>query len=147
NWTHVAGVYQLQKGEVPGYLKVFVNGTLTGNLTTTITEVNNTNDLFIRDWSGNLNATFDNLKMYNRSFSNEQIKQLYEDSLLNQSTIVWQDTQAANYTCEITPIDYTASEGATNISNVLSIIDYCIYTSGDWNVALKDFCVITSSED
>jgi len=129
-WYHVAGVYN----GIAGTMEVYLNGindtaTKTSGVPSSI--YIGTENLRIgigKDGSGSLqykfNGTIDDVRIYNRSLSPQEIYQIYLEgnNSLNKSTIVSQELSIGdNWTCQVTPNNLTA-DGDTKSSNNLTIV-------------------------
>jgi hypothetical protein len=126
NWYHIVCTYKSGPG-----LVVYINGTQTVNLPwngtiTTETEfVPGDEPLFIgSDGSGAANryltGTLDELTIYNRALSSQQVTQRFQESKngqSNTSTIVAQETSSGqSWTCMVTPND-KYGDGTPVLSN------------------------------
>jgi len=88
------------------------------------------------------NGTMDDVRIYDRVLSNEQIKLIFENKtyILSSNELTVGDYWTANVTAN----DGT-SDSTTQGSNAIVIItDTCTYSSGNWNIDCSDNCEITS---
>ncbi|MBN2121520.1 right-handed parallel beta-helix repeat-containing protein, partial [Candidatus Micrarchaeota archaeon] len=118
-WYHVVGVFD----DANDRLLIYVNGTLLGNASCPYSPNTNARPVLIGDdehydgwpWYG----TIDDVKIYNRSLSTDQVSALYQN---RTNLIVSQETRVNDtwYAC-ITPNDKT-QDGAAACSNKLTVI-------------------------
>jgi hypothetical protein len=126
NWYHIVCTYKSGPG-----LTVYINGTQTvnipwnGTITTETEFVPGDEPLFIgSDGSGAANryliGTLDELTIYNRALSSQQVTQRFQESKNGQSTtstIVAQETSSGQtWTCMVTPND-KYGDGTPVLSN------------------------------
>ncbi|PIN85943.1 hypothetical protein COV19_07035, partial [Candidatus Woesearchaeota archaeon CG10_big_fil_rev_8_21_14_0_10_44_13] len=115
-WTHLVFLYNGTEG------MFYVNGALTGTPASFTSLINN--DLILGyanndDGSYKFNGTVDELRVYNRSLSANEIKLLYE----NRTNVTHADATAAgeNWTVKVTPIDSYGLNGTSVFSNGVNI--------------------------
>ncbi|MFC1741504.1 LamG-like jellyroll fold domain-containing protein [Nanoarchaeota archaeon] len=124
-WQHLAFVWN----DNLGYLRLYINGTLVDSYSgaawsttarATLTEYGKNmaaaSPLPLRDY---FNGTMDEVRVYNRSLSAEQIQLLYEN---RTDTIFWQETRVGEQWIACVTINDGASDGPTNCSNTLDIL-------------------------
>ncbi|MDB4303972.1 LamG domain-containing protein, partial [Desulfosarcina sp.] len=120
NWHHIAFVFDTNVG-----LDVYINGTK-ANYTNTLpigyVVRDSTEPISIGaaiDVSSALNGSLDEVRIYNRSLSQEELLAHYN---LEYNTIVSQETKVDDvWKCDVTPIEST-NNGTTKISNELTIL-------------------------
>lgn len=120
SWHHVAATYNGSE------MKIYVDGSLSatstayrGRLPITTNNIILGRNYDLTNTSGNLNGTIDNLIIYNRVLSAEQVLALYQNGT---SMIVSQETNTGeNWTACITPND-RIGDGTIVCSNNLTIL-------------------------
>jgi len=131
NWHHVVGTYNGSE------VHIYVDGVDDDSTPPSLTGVIETaagSKLVIgsNTGSGGWNGTIDEVAIWNRSLSGDEIKNLYR---LNVDKYFWK-------------VNVTDSGGNNNESETreFDVIpgDSCSYTSGNWDIDLADSCVITS---
>ena len=81
------------------------------------------------DYTYELMGYMDEIMIFNRSLSGEQIRQLYESSS-NSSTIIYKETVVGeNWSVMVTPVESNYSMGVGVLSNNLTILDSPIIAS------------------
>ena len=119
-WTHFIGTWSSTEN------KLYKNGVEAGSGACTHTEIGFSK--FVvggRSGSNPANATIDEVKIYNRSLSPEEITMEYNAGLANHHTRVLasnETNKGETWTVATTPSD-GYEDGITNISNSLTIID------------------------
>ncbi len=120
-WHHVVGVWNpsANRGEV--YIDGVLNGSSSASLNTTIS---NTATMYIgsRDTGiQRFNGTIDELMIFNKSLSAEQIAAMYNNGSYRTDLIVMEETTyGENWSVEVTPNDGTV-DGLTKVSSILTI--------------------------
>ena len=125
-WYHIAGVWEAEQKSI----KMYINGVLSEKVgyRTYAMGIQGGFDLghgtaSSRFWLGSM----DELEIYGRALSGEQICQIYmntKDGLSNESVIVSEETSYGNiWQCFVTPNDGT-QDGITVGSNILNIKTY-----------------------
>jgi hypothetical protein len=127
-WSHIVGTYRSGEG-----FKIYINGTLksqnlgeSGAIDASVGE-----PLFIGysaadpgDSNRYLYGLLDEVRIYNRTLSAEQVMQRYvesKDDLIESSTIVSEETDVGDvWKCEVTPNNGTG-DGTTLTSNTLTV--------------------------
>jgi hypothetical protein len=147
-WQYVTLVYNETS------LSFYYNGTYDSSMSASGDVATSIYDVVIGKHSLNnvdyFDGKIDEVKIYNRSLSAEQIYANYQAGLSghNVETIVSQETSVGdNWSCMVTPND-AYQDGTGVLSNFLKIIvggDTCTYGgSGDWEVQCSDDCIITT---
>ncbi|MFH1399346.1 MAG: LamG-like jellyroll fold domain-containing protein [Candidatus Woesearchaeota archaeon] len=154
DWHHVVGVYDGTKG------MLYVDGVKQAD-EDTMDLVHTSDDLIIGRWYtdfGGLyfNGTIDDVRIYNRSLSAQQILANYNAGLANHAPqiIVSQETVLYdNWTVAVTPNDAT-QDGITVVSNQLTIINgpptvssVVLSTPTGKNMTIEDLSVTFSQSD
>jgi subtilisin-like proprotein convertase family protein len=128
-WYHIVCTYKSGSG-----LKIYINGALSASMSLSgVIDVGIVNeDLYIGGsrsaGSANryLNASLDEVRIYRRALSDQQILQRYSETKngsSNSSTIVSAETSNLDvWSCKVTPND-SYQDGATKVSNTLTVID------------------------
>jgi len=149
NWSHIVTRYN----KTTGNITIFVNGVLRSQITnaTTGVQASNISLRFGRvnaGSSGAYNGSLDEVLIFNRSITDEQIWQLYQDGLngVHHNTIVSSETEIGDvWTAEVYARDTeTKNFTSRNITILAGGVNSCTYTSGNWNVLCSDNCVISS---
>lgn len=163
-WHHVALTYSNSTGDI----KVFIDGQLenTNNLATPqgLNQWGETDVHIGANWDGvsndvieEFNGSIDEVMIFNRTLSDEQINAMYVDGLdgSKPKTIASAETT----TGELWQVNVTGlsipdrTTGTTSTSNSILILadtgatDTCTYTSGNWEIDCSDNCVISSNVD
>ena len=115
-WSYVVGTYD------GATIKLYINGALVDSKAYSTAISHSSTNMFIgQGWGsgGFWNGSIDELRIYNKSLSAEQIKALYNNQT---NLIVPQETGSAgeNWTCSVTPND-GSQDGTTLDSNNLTI--------------------------
>jgi len=141
-WNHVVAVADSQSSSNP-QLKVYMNGTLIGSTSRTyFGSIDYDKVLDIGRWSLGryFNGSFDEVSIWNRSLSAEEVKSMYLDGLSNHSV----ETMVSNETAkgDVWQVAVTSNDkyedGVTVLSNNLSIGNTAptvsLYAPADGNV-------------
>jgi len=142
NWSHIVGIYKSGDG-----IYLYINGEQRDYTPDVVGNIDNssTMPLFIGSAGGVLpessshryfNGSLDELRIYNKALTPQQVIQRYNDTkdgLSNNSTIVAEetsDTEIQVWKCEITPND-GYQDGNTLLSNTIDVQNYhpMIYSS------------------
>ena len=122
-WIHVAGVWNGTS------MQMYVNGTASGASVLFAGPIDaNDEDLAIGEyqWSGttyDFDGSIDNVRIYNRALSAEQIKANYNSGNPDYRTIVSQETALGDiWQAAVTPADGT-DLGVTLLSNNLTVVE------------------------
>lgn len=116
-WYHVAFTYRSGEG-----VKLYVNGVQVASATGKGNVQRSKEPLFL-GWFDFFNGMLDDVKIYSRCLSPEQVYQNYmqsKDGLSSNSTIVPKETVKGEiWACKVTPIDGLI-EGTTKVSNSIT---------------------------
>jgi len=136
-YTHIAAVYS------PTQLKIYINGILNSTKTVSTTPILNTLPLTIGAFAGTsafFNGTIDELAVYNRSLSAEQISAIFN----NQSVLVANETEGGqNWYSVATPND-GYDDGAPVQSNTVRIRDTSLPT---WSANITNASVVYARDE
>jgi hypothetical protein len=166
-WNYITFVFDGTQTGNSNRLKAYVNSnqvalTFTGTIPAT-TGNNSGSNMHMGD---GFNGSIDEIRIYNRSLSASEIQDLYE--LGNTYISDW-----SNWSEETFVVDGTTNQTntvgkffqykaifRTNDSSVspylinhsvgigsLSVTDTCIYSSGNWNISLSDYCIVNVDTD
>ncbi|MFC1769237.1 DUF2341 domain-containing protein [Nanoarchaeota archaeon] len=143
NWHHFVGVANSSAGAIYGY----VDGENVGENDTYLGEMhqNGHNVTIGLDMDGvYLNGTIDEIIIFNRSLSAEQINALYTN---RTDLIVSQETnENETWAVDITPNDGTDDGTTLRSNNVTIASDSCgCLTSGNWVMDCSDNCTLDSN--
>jgi hypothetical protein len=127
-WYHVAFTYKDGGGTDYSVLTLYINGvavTTSSSLTTRgPIKVSSGEPLYI-GWFDYFQGMIDEVRIYSRSLSAEQISQRYnetKDGLTNSSTLSQKETLTGeSWTCQVTPND-SHQDGTARTSNPLTVL-------------------------
>jgi len=149
---HLVG-FTMQRGSATG-LRIYVDGKniTTASLASVTVGMSNENDIGIgvipSAAGAYFNGTIDDVRIYNRTLSKEQIIMINNsrDYTLSSNGTLVNEVWQANVT-----VNDGVNDSLSVESNYLEIVsscpaaDTCAYSSGNWNVNCADNCAITSN--
>ena len=141
-WYHLVGTWN------GTHLQVYVNGVAEDNTPPALANIHSTDNRGIRlgtdtatEW---YNGSIDEVMIFNRSLSAQQILALYNnrtDLIVSQETSIGE-----NWYVQVTPNDGNV-DGTSVMSNNLIILaeDTCSCpSSANWNINMADYCILNS---
>jgi hypothetical protein len=122
-WYHIVGTYQANDN-----IKIYVNGVLEKTTLTSVTRGTNPNKFSIGQsliWSGRFfNGTIDEVKIFNRALSAEEIKAEYIQVSISPSSIVMDVNQSQQFTSSVSggalPYSYQWCLNGASVSGATS---------------------------
>jgi len=143
SWHHVVGTYNGTN------TSIYFDGVYKGGGAATGTLGTSTSDVAIGDlrvgYGYYFNGSIDDVMIFNRSLSAEEIKGLYANTSNKYLNNNFTDLAVGNHTFKAYTQDYAGNINETEERTITITSDSCTYSSGNWIINCEDNCTITTN--